>query len=73
MSPIAGFGVGVPLSRLYAEYLGGSLDINTVFGEGSVAKLRLKRKAGAGEILQVQPSPAARMQVKYESNSSDPT
>ena len=56
VSPIAGFGVGVPLSRLYAEYLGGSLIIETIHGEGTVATLTLKRcDAGSGEVLSKRP------------------
>jgi len=50
VSPIAGFGVGAPLARLYAEYLGGSLVLDTTQGEGTVAALVLKRaSSGSGE------------------------
>jgi len=42
-SPLAGRGVGLPLGRLYARYLGGSLEIMTVPGTGVDAYLFLRR------------------------------
>jgi pyruvate dehydrogenase kinase 2/3/4 len=42
-SPLAGFGVGLPLSRLYARYLGGSLQLMSMPGIGTDAYLHLKR------------------------------
>jgi len=42
-SPLAGWGVGLPLGRLYARYLGGSLEIMTVPGTGVDAYLFLRR------------------------------
>eukprot|EP00401_Gymnodinium_catenatum_P052820 CAMPEP_0117512702 /NCGR_PEP_ID=MMETSP0784-20121206/29171_1 /TAXON_ID=39447 /ORGANISM="" /LENGTH=385 /DNA_ID=CAMNT_0005308437 /DNA_START=75 /DNA_END=1229 /DNA_ORIENTATION=+ len=42
-SPLAGYGVGLPLSRLYARYLGGSLHLMSMPGEGTAAYLYLKR------------------------------
>eukprot|EP00438_Fugacium_kawagutii_P017514 Skav206902 [mRNA] locus=scaffold2387:365082:377886:+ [translate_table: standard] len=38
-----GYGVGLPLSRLYAQYLGGSLNLMSMPGEGTTAFLHLKR------------------------------
>lgn len=40
---LAGFGVGLPLSRLYARYLGGSLDLISLPGYGVHAYLFLPR------------------------------
>ncbi|CAE7476136.1 Pdk2, partial [Symbiodinium necroappetens] len=42
-TPLAGYGVGLPLSRLYAQYLGGSLHLMSMPGEGTTAFLHLKR------------------------------
>ncbi|KAK5667436.1 hypothetical protein QVD99_006034 [Batrachochytrium dendrobatidis] len=33
--PIAGLGFGLPMSRIYAKYFGGSLEFKTVFGHGT--------------------------------------
>eukprot|EP00445_Apocalathium_hangoei_P036122 CAMPEP_0203940536 /NCGR_PEP_ID=MMETSP0359-20131031/77105_1 /ASSEMBLY_ACC=CAM_ASM_000338 /TAXON_ID=268821 /ORGANISM="Scrippsiella Hangoei, Strain SHTV-5" /LENGTH=445 /DNA_ID=CAMNT_0050870985 /DNA_START=23 /DNA_END=1359 /DNA_ORIENTATION=- len=40
---LAGFGVGLPISRLYARYLGGSLDLISLPGYGTHAYLFLPR------------------------------
>merc|ERR1712048_828688 len=42
-TPLAGYGVGLPLSRLYARYLGGSLNLMSLPGIGTSAYLHLKR------------------------------
>lgn len=42
-TPLAGYGVGLPLSRLYARYLGGSLHLMSLPGIGTSAYLHLKR------------------------------
>eukprot|EP00931_Biecheleriopsis_adriatica_P115898 TRINITY_DN91647_c0_g1_i1.p1 TRINITY_DN91647_c0_g1~~TRINITY_DN91647_c0_g1_i1.p1 ORF type:complete len:400 (+),score=60.40 TRINITY_DN91647_c0_g1_i1:19-1218(+) len=42
-TPLSGHGVGLPLSRLYARYLGGSLDIVSLPGYGTDAYLSLPR------------------------------
>merc|ERR1712232_1485938 len=42
-TPLAGFGVGLPLSRLYARHFGGSLHLMSMPGEGTSAFLYLKR------------------------------
>jgi len=40
--PMHGFGFGLPTSRAYAGYLGGSLDVQTMQGIGTDVYLRLK-------------------------------
>jgi len=52
-SELAGYGVGLPLSRLYARYLGGSLDLVSLPGYGTHAYLFLPRLAG--EQVEVVP------------------
>lgn len=52
-TPLAGYGVGLPLSRLYAQYLGGSLQLVSLPGEGTFSYLHLRRpKNEAREHLQ---------------------
>lgn len=41
-SSIAGLGYGLPLSRAYAEYFGGSLHVQSAFGWGTDVYLKLK-------------------------------
>lgn len=40
--PMHGFGFGLPTSRAYAEYMGGSLEIQAMQGIGTDVYLRLK-------------------------------
>jgi len=42
-TPLAGFGVGLPLSRLYARYLGGNLRLLSMPGQGTLAYVNLLR------------------------------
>jgi len=46
-SSIAGLGYGLPLSRAYAEYFGGGIGVQSLFGWGTDVYLRLK---GVGKI-----------------------
>jgi signal transduction histidine kinase len=41
-SSIAGLGYGLPLSRAYAEYFNGSLELSTLYGLGTDVYLKLK-------------------------------
>jgi len=43
---LAGYGVGLPISRLYAKYLGGSLNLISMPGYGCSAYLFLSRLSG---------------------------
>merc|ERR1712154_381245 len=42
-TPLAGYGVGLPISRLYACYLGGSLHVMSMPGQGTSAYICLQR------------------------------
>ncbi|AEO67087.1 b2d2f07f-e222-4308-9821-4d4769529c4b [Thermothielavioides terrestris] len=48
-SSIAGLGYGLPLSRAYAEYFGGGIAVQSLYGWGTDVYLRLK---GVGKIEQ---------------------
>ncbi len=47
--PIAGFGYGLPLSRLYARHWGGDLSILSMEGYGTDAFLHLSKLGDKGE------------------------
>lgn len=47
------FGFGLPTSRAYAEYLGGSLSIQSMQGIGTDIYLRLRHIDGKGESFRV--------------------
>lgn len=59
-TPLAGFGVGLPLSRLYAQYFGGNLSITSMEGFGTDVYLHLNRLGHKCENLpmMVKVSPA---------------
>ncbi|XP_046841642.1 3-methyl-2-oxobutanoate dehydrogenase [lipoamide] kinase, mitochondrial-like [Xenia sp. Carnegie-2017] len=46
---MAGFGFGLPTSRAYAEFLGGSLQLQSLYGYGTDVYVKLKRIEGDQE------------------------
>ncbi|KAJ1916381.1 [Pyruvate dehydrogenase (acetyl-transferring)] kinase isozyme 2 [Mycoemilia scoparia] len=50
-APLAGFGYGLPLSRLYARYFGGDLRLVSMEGRGTDAYLHLSRLSNSEEPL----------------------
>ncbi|XAR49756.1 [Pyruvate dehydrogenase (acetyl-transferring)] kinase [Bertholletia excelsa] len=49
--PLAGYGFGLPISRVYARYFGGDLQIYSMDGHGTVAYLHLSRLGDSQEPL----------------------
>ncbi|KAH3691440.1 pyruvate dehydrogenase (acetyl-transferring) kinase isozyme 2, mitochondrial-like isoform X2 [Dreissena polymorpha] len=67
-APLAGYGYGLPLSRLYARYFQGDLVLSSVEGYGMDAIIYLKLK-GAKECLPIYNKTSARM---YETETGAP-
>lgn len=51
--PIPRFGFGLPTSRAYAEYLGGSLRLQSLQGIGTDVYLRLRHIDGREESFRI--------------------
>jgi len=51
VAPMAGFGCGLPLSRNYASYVGGRLELNSMPHHGTDAYLYLSRIGDAEEVV----------------------
>ncbi|XP_031467987.1 3-methyl-2-oxobutanoate dehydrogenase [lipoamide] kinase, mitochondrial-like, partial [Phasianus colchicus] len=51
--PMHGFGFGLPTSRAYAEYLGGSLCLQSLQGVGTDVYLRLRHIDGKAESFRI--------------------
>lgn len=51
-APMAGFGYGLPISRLYARYFGGDLKLISMEGYGTDVYLHLNRLSTSSEPLQ---------------------
>ncbi|EGE00931.1 pyruvate dehydrogenase kinase [Trichophyton tonsurans CBS 112818] len=50
-APMAGFGYGLPISRLYARYFGGDLKLISMEGYGTDVYLHLNRLSSSSEPL----------------------
>jgi len=64
--PIAGLGIGLPLSRLYARYFGGSLDLLSMEKYGMDAYLSLPH---FGDDMEILPPPVAASPSQFGSCS----
>ncbi|KAK9898545.1 pyruvate dehydrogenase kinase [Cystobasidium minutum MCA 4210] len=51
-APLAGYGYGLPIARLYAQYLGGNLKLISMQGYGTDVYLHLSRLSESSEPLQ---------------------
>merc|ERR1712070_92497 len=47
---MSGYGVGAPLSRLFARYYGGDLNISSVYGFGTDVSIRFNRLGDHAEL-----------------------
>jgi pyruvate dehydrogenase kinase 2/3/4 len=56
MDPLAGYGVGLPMTRLYARYFGGDLQLMPMQGYGTDAYLHINRLGTQHEMLTRDPS-----------------
>jgi len=63
-TPLAGFGVGLPLSRLYAKYLGARIELQSLPGFGTDVFITMKRVPF--ETAEVTPSDIGTMERFYE-------
>lgn len=69
-APMAGFGYGIPVSRLYARYFGGDLSISSMEGYGTDCYVHLR--ANPLEATEVLPS-ASVAELSYASGLDRPT
>lgn len=51
--PMHGFGFGLPLARIYAQYFGGDLQINSLVGYGTDVYLKINRLGRHMENIQI--------------------
>jgi len=51
-APLAGFGYGLPIARLYSQYLGGGLKLMSMEGYGCDVYIYLSRRSDSSEPLQ---------------------
>lgn len=69
-APLAGFGYGLPVSRLYARYFGGDLTISSLENHGTDAYVHLR--ANPLDATEVLPS-ASSPELSYTSSLKRPT
>jgi len=63
--PLAGYGYGIPLSRLYARYLGGDLMLQSIEGYGTDCFIYLK--SGNNDAVEVLPKFTNQLDEHYKS------
>jgi len=66
VSPMAGFGCGLPLSRTYASYVGGRLEVNVMPEYGTDVYLYLDRLGDTEEIFDNVVLPSRKNLVSWE-------
>jgi len=71
-APLAGLGYGLPLSRLYARYFAGDLELYSTEGWGTDAIVYLRALAGeAKERLPIYHEAGSRMIYEAQLTASD--
>ena len=69
---MAGYGYGLPLSRLYARYFNGDITLSSVEGFGTDAIIYLRRKPDeADELLPVFNKTSARQYANFAIPAAD--
>jgi signal transduction histidine kinase len=51
--PMAGLGFGLPMSRIYSKYFGGSLEIKSVPGQGTDVFLKIPNMARVSSQIEI--------------------
>lgn len=71
IAPLAGYGYGIPLSIVYARYLGGEVDIQTIQGYGTDVYIYLPSKPDL--LVEILPVFNQKIEKFYQEKDKKPT